>query len=337
MKNAFFWTAATITIILTGYSTSARLDSSKPREPRAWEWRQAAAFGGPATWFSAAFTIGDKGYVGTGYGAMNALWQYDPGRDAWTRKADLPGIARGAAIAFSIGDKGYIGLGYYEDDRFSDLWEYDPSADRWTQKASLPAAVRDHCGVFAVGQKAYVFGGMTCKGKDCGDLKEVWQYDPRTDRWTRKSDMPEAVWWSAYFILDGKGYVGEGGQRSQKALKNFWEYDPRTDRWTRKADFQGPIRYRAVGFAMNGKGYIGTGIEEIGETSAVVSNDLWEYNPRADAWTQKPGFGGPARGAAVCFVLGSQVYIGTGANAGQKRLRDFWSAQPPAAEAKNEN
>ena len=239
--------------------------AARPRLPRSWEWQAAASFGGPATWFSAAFTIGDKAYVGTGYGAKNEFWQYDPGRDAWTRKADLPGIARGAAIAFSIGDKGYAGLGYYEDDRFSDLWEYDPSADRWTQKASLPAAVRDHCAVFAIGSKAYIFGGMTCKGKDCGGLKEVWEYDPQADRWTRKSDMPEVVTWSAYFVLDGKGYVGAGGQRSEKNANQFWEYDPQTDQWTRKAEFPGPVRFRAVGFSMNGKGYIGTGIEEMGE------------------------------------------------------------------------
>ena len=55
-----------------------------------------------------------------------------------------------------------------------------------------------------------------------------------------------------------------------------------------------------------------------------MSNDLWEYDPRADAWTQKPDFTGPARGAAVGFVLGSRVYIGTGTNSKREQLRDFW-------------
>ncbi len=323
MKRSIGLAATLVMVLLAGYSGLLQ-------DPRAWEWRPAAAFGGPPTWFSVAFTIGDKAYVGTGYSAKNEFWQYDPGRDAWTRKADLPGRTRGAAIAFSIREKGYIGLGYGDDDRFSDLWEYDPAADRWTEKASLPAAVRDHAAVFAIGPKAYIVGGMTCKGNDCGELKEVWEYDPKADRWTRKSDMPEAIVWSAYFVLNGKGYIGAGGERRQKIVKNFWEYDPRTDKWTRKAEFPGPVRFRAVGFSFNGKGYIGTGTESVSEARADVLDDLWEYDPRADTWIQGPGFTGPARGAAVGFVLGSRIYIGTGTNSGRDLLRDFWWTAPPA-------
>ena len=299
------------------------------------DWRQAAPFGGPATTFSVAFTVGGKAYVGTGYGARNQFWQYDPGADVWTRKADHPGRIRGAAVAFSIGDKGYLGLGYGDDGRFADLWEYDPAADRWTQKASLPAAVRDHCAVFAIGPKAYVTSGMTCKGNenDCGELKEVWEYDTRTDRWTRKADMPEAIVWSAYFVLNGKGYI-EGGQRPQTIARNFWVYDPQADTWTRKAEFPGRVRFRAVGFSLNGKGYIGTGIASMGETTADVLSDLWEYDPEANAWTQAPAFSGPARGAAVGFVLDSRVYIGTGTNSRREMLRDFWWTEPLVARKK---
>jgi len=306
---------------------TSRSASSPPRTPQPWEWRPAAAYGGPPMWFSTAFTIGDKAFIGTGYSARNEFWQYDSGRDAWTRKADYPGKTRGAAIAFAIGGKGYLGLGYGDNERFADLWEYDPSADRWTQKASLPAAVRDHCVVFAIGAKAYVAGGMTCKAneEDCGDLKEVWEYVPRADRWTRKSDMPEPIIWSGYFVLNGKGYIG-AGPRQQTFTRRVWEYDPQADTWTRKADFPGRGRFRAVGFSLDGKGYIGTGIAAMGDKTAEVLNDLWEYDPQANAWTPAPAFSGPARGAAVGFVLGSRVYIGTGTNSGRTLLRDFWWA-----------
>jgi N-acetylneuraminic acid mutarotase len=225
---------------------------------------------------------------------------------------------------------GYLGLGYGDDDRFSDLWEYNPSSERWTQKASLPAASRDHSAVFAIGPMAYIVGGMTCQGNDCGDLKEVWEYDQRADRWRRKADMPETLVWSAYFVLNGKGYIGAGGQSQQKIVKNFWEYDPQTDKWTRMAEFPGLVRFRAVGFSINGKGYFATGTESIAQTSASVLNDIWEYDPQTNAWTQRPGFSGPARGAAVGFVLGSRVYIGTGVNSSRELLSDFWWTAPPA-------
>jgi hypothetical protein len=64
------------------------------------------------------------------------------------------------------------------------------------------------------------------------------------------------------------------------------------------------------------------------EKTAGVLNDLWEYDPRTNAWTQGPAFSGPARGSAVCFVLGSRVYIGTGTNSNRDLLRDFWWAEP---------
>ncbi len=300
-------------------------DAKAVPNPAGLEWRPVAAFGGPATWFSAAFTIGDRAYVGTGYGARNEIWRYDPTADAWARAADLPGTARGAAVAFSIGDKGYIGLGFADDSRFSDLWEYDPTADRWSQKAPLPSAPRDHAAVLAIGGKAYVVGGMTCKGQDCGELREVWEYDPAADRWTRKGDLPEEMVWSGYFVLDGKGYIGGGPRKGAAGLPHFWEYDPRTDAWTRKADFPGPSRFRAVGFAIGGAGYIATGIASMGEKTAEVLNDVWRYDPRTDAWSRRPDFGGPARGAAAAFTVGDRVYIATGTNAGRELLRDVWS------------
>jgi N-acetylneuraminic acid mutarotase len=327
MRKTFFLTAGLIISALFAYS-----DTNSPpfQNPQPWEWKPAAAFGGPPTWFSAAFTIGNKAYVGTGYNAKNEFWQYDSGRDAWTRKADHPGKIRGAAVGFAIGDKGYLGLGYGDENRFADLWEYDPTADRWTQKASLPAAARDHCAVFAIGPKAYIVGGMTCQGEDCHELKEVWEYDPRADRWTRKADMPETIVWTGYLVLNGKGYIG-GGPRQPKIANHFWEYDPHADKWTQKAEFPGPGRFRAVGFSLQGKGYISTGIESLGDKTARVLNDLWEYDPRTNAWTQGPAFSGPARGSAVGFVIGSRVFIGTGTNANRDLLRDFWWAEPLSA------
>ena len=232
---------------------------------------------------------------------------------------------------------GYIGLGYGNDgSRFSDLWEYDPGADRWTQRASLPAAVRDHSAAFVVGAKAYVIGGMTCRGADCFSLREVWEYEPATDRWSRRADFPEEITTAACFVLNGLGYVGTGyaGPLASLTLSTrLWAYDPQTDAWTRRADIPGSGRYRAVGFSRGGKGYLGTGIQSIGETSAAVLGDMWEYDAAANTWTRKPDFSGPARGAAVSFVVGTRAFVGTGTASARHSLRDFWRTAPAAAPA----
>jgi N-acetylneuraminic acid mutarotase len=317
-------------VVLTGSSAAAHREPAATLKARTWEWRQAATLGGTPTWFSAAFTIGDMAYVASGYGFGTAFWRYDPGRDTWTRKADFAGKARGAAVAFSIGGKGYVGLGYSDGDRFADLWEYDPIADRWMAKAPLPATARDHARAFVIGRKAYVVGGMTCTGNDCTDLEEVWEYDPQPDRWRKKADLPGKATNPACFVLDDKAYLATGYWDGVPA-KDLWEYDPKADHWTRKAGFPGPGRFRAIGFALGGSGYVATGIEAMSETSAVVLQDLWEYTPQTNTWTQAPGIAGPARGAAVSFVVGSRVFIGTGVDSSRRILRDFWQAGPAPA------
>jgi N-acetylneuraminic acid mutarotase len=331
MREVMLLASTLAAVVLAGSSAAARPDPAKTPEARTWEWRQAATLGDAPTWFSAAFTIGDMAYVGSGYGFGTAFWRYDPGRDTWTRRADFAGKARGAAVAFSIGGRGYVGLGYGDDVRFADLWEYDPTADRWTLKASLPAVVRDHAGAFVIGRKAYVVGGMTCAGNDCTDLKEVWEYDPRSDRWTKRADLPQTATTPASFVLDGRAYLVTGSWGGTPS-KDLWEFDPQADRWTHKAGFPGPGRFRAVGFALGGRGYIATGIETMRETSAVVLKDVWEYTPKSDTWRRKPDFSGPARGAAVSFVVGSRVFIGTGVDSSRQVLRDFWQANAAPAE-----
>jgi N-acetylneuraminic acid mutarotase len=80
--------------------------------------------------------------------------------------------------------------------------------------------------------------------------------------------------------------------------------------WTKKSDFTGLKRERAVSFSINGKGYIGTGVD----TTDLVQNDLWEYDPTLDSWTQKADLIGSARRNAIGFAINGKGYIGTGMN-----------------------
>ena len=75
----------------------------------------------PGQWYAqAAFSVGGKGYVCTGYNASQntaKLWEYDPALDTWTEKASLPGGARQYASAFAIGDTGYVMGGWNNSTR----------------------------------------------------------------------------------------------------------------------------------------------------------------------------------------------------------------------------
>src|ERR1043166_2386581 len=78
-----------------------------------YSWMQQTNFGGTARYGSVAFSIGNYGYVGTGWDGsvfQNDFWQFDPSTNSWTQKANFGGGPRHGATGFSIGAKGYAGL-----------------------------------------------------------------------------------------------------------------------------------------------------------------------------------------------------------------------------------
>ncbi|WP_051189526.1 Kelch repeat-containing protein [Daejeonella oryzae] len=292
-------------------------------------WTRKADFGGTGRDDAAGFSIGNKGYIGTGagtgsdrnFGFLEDFWEYDTDTKAWSQKADFGGGLRANAIGFSIGNKGYIvtGVGLNSDSTDSeyktDFWEFDPGANIWTRKADFGQTGRGQAVGFRIGNKGYVGTGYS----DPVQLKDFWEYDPGSNTWTRKADFGGGFRSGAVgFNILNKGYIGTGG------TNDFWEYDPVTDKWTMKAAFMGEARQAAIGFGIGAKGYIGGGLN-----SFATPSDFWEYNPVSDIWKQKadvPDDGG-YRASAVSFSIGNHGFVGTGANFPDGK-KDFWQYTP---------
>jgi len=89
-------------------------------------WALKAIFSGGARIEIASFSIGNKGYFGTGFDGASYkqdFWEWDQATDVWTQKANFGGTARDRATGFSIGTKGYIGTGF-DGGYKQDFWEY---------------------------------------------------------------------------------------------------------------------------------------------------------------------------------------------------------------------
>lgn len=84
---------------------------------------QIADFPGNEVVMAAAFSLGGRGYVGTGLPLGAGFFQYDPILNRWSPKANFPGNNRNAAIGFSIGNNGYLGLGKMGGP-LNDIWKY---------------------------------------------------------------------------------------------------------------------------------------------------------------------------------------------------------------------
>jgi len=261
------------------------------------------------------FSIGSKGYIGTGYNFQGVtkilykdFWEYDPDADTWTQKADFGGTARLQAIGFSIGSKGYLGIGW-DGGYKRDFFEYDPELNTWKPIAKFGGGGRSRAVGFSIGNKGYL--GMGDGGGN--EYKDFWEYDPDANIWTQKADFGGIFRFQAIgFSIDTKGYLGAGSIGGPNTLKDFWEYDPDADTWTQIADFVNE-HSSTVGFSIGTKGYVGIGANY---------KEFWEYDPGVNTWTRKADFGGAARYGAVAFSIGNKGYLGTGYSGGW--LNDFW-------------
>jgi N-acetylneuraminic acid mutarotase len=138
--------------------------------------------------------------------------------------------------------------------------------------------------------------------------------------WVTKSEFDGVARSEAVsFVVGDTAYIATGYDGNVR-LADLWQYTAQANNlgyWTQKADFPGTPRSSAVAFAVNGKAYVGTGFDGINKLQ-----DMWSYDPVANAWTQKNNFGGTARYDAVAFAIGDKGYISTGFDGNY--LKDFW-------------
>jgi len=261
------------------------------------------------------FSIGTKGYIGTGYDGFSWLsdfWEWDQATDTWSQKASIPAPARELAVGFSIGTKGYIGTG--RDSAvicYNDFWEWDQTTNIWLQKASLPASARWAAVGFSIGNKGYIG-----TGRDNNFLfSDFWEYDPLSDIWSQKANYPFIREHAVGFSIGNKGYIGTGNWTGSTV---FCEYDQSLNVWTGKANFSGTPRTEAVGFSIGNKGYIGTG-----NPSGFPGNfnDFCVWDQSTDTWTQSCYIPTSGRSLAVAFSIGTKGYCGTGLGGA---LQDLW-------------
>lgn len=283
-------------------------------------WTRKADFGSPGPQLSVAvgFSIGTKGYIGTGWnGSYNScFFEYDPSTNVWTQKANYGGGGREAAAGFSIGTKGYIGLGDNGTTNTRDFWEYNPGTNIWTRKADFIGTSYPYAIGFSIGTKGYF----------CMNYGGFYEYDPNTDTWTAKANYPGSGSGScpSGFSIGTKGYVGLGLSGCCTRVTDFWEYDPGTNLWTQKANFAGTARYMANGMSIGTKGYICGGDDVPG---GGTTNTVWEYDPGTNAWTQRANFGGGLRKQGTAFSIGTKGYFGLGWNS-SGTFYDFWEYTP---------
>ncbi|MDZ4071675.1 MAG: LamG-like jellyroll fold domain-containing protein [Sediminibacterium sp.] len=243
--------------------------------------------------------------------------------DSWTQKANFAGTGRYNGVGFNIGNKGYIGTGANSTTVFSDIWEYDPATDTWAQKADFGGGARHGACAFTVGRKAYIGGGASLLADGSQASFTLWEYDPVLNTWVQKSASFPGGYRSVALNIDGKVYVFYGSNISYpvdipstsvlpRKTSTAWAlYDIESNTSIAKTNL--PIdRCGLFGFSIDGKGYLGGGVDNNGN----VKNEFYEYNPNTNSWTAKANFPGTRAYLTPSFVLGNKGYVGLTGSAG---------------------
>ncbi|HTD97680.1 MAG TPA: hypothetical protein VK668_00260 [Mucilaginibacter sp.] len=205
----------------------------------------------------------------------------------------------------------------------------------WKQLGDFPGLGRVRSFGFTIGKKGYILGGNTGSGFNTILVYDFWEYDPATDKWTKKADYPgQAGEYVRGFSINNKGYVGTGfGQRvftqddNVPQNNDFYEYDPATNKWTQKADFAGIERENVIAFEINGIGYMGLGTDNDYDKNY---KDFWKYDVDADKWTRVADYPGSGSFGVAAFSINGKGYAGLGGEASSNAEKDFWEYDPGA-------
>ena len=192
------------------------------------------------------------------------------------------------------------------------------SQGKWVKLAPFPEPAEELLGVAASG-KMYVFCGLAPGWKPIG---MVYEYDPATDKWTKKKPMPLSSHHVAFTEYRGKIYAFGGfvlpaaGPAAWVPVDNAWEYDPAADNWKALAPM--PTKRGSPVAAMAGdKIYvIGGATTPPGSKETAVHparphvsvGTVEEYDPATNTWRQRSSMPTP-RNHATTGVVNGKIYV----------------------------
>ena len=170
--------------------------------------------------------------------------------------------------------------------------------------------------------KLYVIGGW-------GDGKARgvnYEYDPATDRWTKKSPMPRPAHHAALAAVNGKiyafgGFVAPANTAiplgaAWEPIADAWEFNPATDSWKPLAPLPGK-RGSAIAAEVGGKIYVIGGATTMegskdpfftafGPARVLGTNDV--YDPATNTWESRNPMSVP-RNHAFSGVVNGKIYV----------------------------
>lgn len=277
------------------------------------------------------FAIGSKGYLGGGVlvkkdgveSPANDLWAYDTTTKSWSQRSDFLGDSRVGAASYALLGKGYVCTGdTWAGTSLKQNWQYDPTLNSWVRKKDFPGPARVNAVGNAMGGFGYVGTGRPNQSSD-NAFADWYRYDPSTDTWTQRANVPRARWSgfsfasaSRIFVSGGTDVIGNGG-----TITDMWSYEASGNNWIARTALPG-ARTDAVAVSLPQTGVVVSGL-----ANGTTLSTAFRYSYSDNAWVQITSIP-TARMDAGGFAIGGTVYAGGGQmtiNAPKTALDDFWA------------
>jgi N-acetylneuraminic acid mutarotase len=213
--------------------------------------------------------------------------------NTWSTKAPMPfgrsflGAAANNGILYAVG-------GGFRDQNgnprpSTNLQAYDLRTNTWSARKPLPVAWAWGDGASFINGRLYI----------TGNSKALYVYDPATDRWTRKADMPQAVFYGSQGVIAGRLYV-------YAPAGALLRYDPATNTWTKRAPPPLIHGEMAAAGVIGGKLYVAGGAFQYDPLANVYA-----YDPVANAWSARAPMPKALFGMASA-VIDKKLYVAGG-------------------------
>jgi N-acetylneuraminic acid mutarotase len=284
--------------------------------------------------YHGAAVVNGKIYVMGGAGEDNkpfvSVQVYDPATGAWAARANMP-TQRGLFGTSAVGGTIYaIGGTTIGRDKLAVVEAYDTATDTWTRKADMPTP-RNALSAAVVDGKIYAIGGWGYDRPEGGwesidptatgqDFSKVEVYDPETDTWATRADMPTPRSHMTVSAVGGKIYAIGGGARIVAGRSGEYRpvlevYDTATNRWAQAADLPTP-RSVMSSSVVDGRIYVMGGAFHRGPTSSTEEllrtartlSVVEVYDPASGRWTRGADLA-TARGWFSTSVVNGKVYV----------------------------
>ncbi|SHJ11502.1 Por secretion system C-terminal sorting domain-containing protein [Hymenobacter daecheongensis DSM 21074] len=239
------------------------------------------------------------GYVGQHPGPItDHVWRYHIPTNTWNAFVPLP-AARGAGMVVRLGRElhffgGAVRIGDVVQRDAPEHWalNLDAAAPTWILRAPMPIAT-NHLGGVALNGKLYAMGGQLLGDESFGNQSTLFEYDPATNAWTARANMPRAVGHitNSVFTLNNRIVVVGGRLNGAILSAHMMEYNPGTNSWRDLTPLPtgllSPVAAVVAGRLVVNGGDDGTSpaITTTWRSGAVLATRAAQYNPaRLELW-----------------------------------------------------